>query len=131
MLCFNACPLKHAPLGAHVVLVACSYGISEQLSCLRRLSRLTLDSFRSVLFDGGVEYLPALQTLAIQGYSAFEAAVISTSLTGLTTHGLHIYVRPSPPPLHGMHLDRSSKQIAAMHNAAHACKTFICILCVL
>ena len=85
-----------------MVLVVCSYTISQHLSGLKRLTRLILGSSRDAAYGGGIEHLPALRMLALPGISASGAALKSTTLKFLLTRGLNVRPSPLPPILHAL-----------------------------
>ena len=72
-----------------MLLLVCSYSISERLSDLHHLKNVVLYVW-DAKYEGGIEHLPALQMLTIYGTGDGGAALESTSLTRLT-----ISVRPS------------------------------------
>ena len=96
------------------ILLVCSFTFSARLSCLHRLRDLTLDLSSNATYGGGLEHLPALQTLTIRGtadeYRWRGVPLCSTTLTGLMS-----IVRPSPLSLHCMYL-----------HEAHLCSLHAC-----
>lgn len=94
------------------VLPTYRFSISEKMSGLHRLKDLDLCISQHAKYGGGLEHLPALQTLTLRGgIGDGSAALVSPSLTGLS-----IVVRP-PSLTSALHVCLQ----LAHHAAGHAC----------
>lgn len=132
--CKTPTRVRPLALGASVRVWVCSFSISERLSGLHRLRSLALDLSCRATYGGGIEHLPALQTLTIRGitdrYRVYPFRIVELSSSSLT--GLTIIVRPSFLSLHGMYLLQwSCKLEACCANSHYVCfiHWVVCMAC--